>query len=310
MLNGVNDILHIIGSGVMHYNWPSSLGTISATLWYPAYAGSGTVKRYRDILHAKSEENAIPMGTNWPLIIISHGSCGSRFDQSYLAEFLSTQGFAVLAVDHQDIQDAQYRWMNLTTRPQRLVYAYNELLLETLGERINFSRLLVIGHSAGAYDALVMCGCQPCFELEPEFSSVLDELSCFAVEQCLLKDICAVILLAPALSNLFLANTLNEMLLPTLILSGERDTMKLLGSPTDYATHLPHAKHHILFGAGHYAFVYEFSPLLKALNSIVSGGDYVPRKELHYKIMNYISAFITPFSTGETISLPRKLIHV
>ncbi|WP_205080623.1 hypothetical protein [Photorhabdus luminescens] len=155
-----------------------------------------------------------------------------------------------------------------------------------------------------------MCGCQPCFELEPEFSSVLDELSCFAVEQCLLKDICAVILLAPALSNLFLANTLNEMLLPTLILSGERDTMKLLGSPTDYATHLPHAKHHILFGAGHYAFVYEFSPLLKALNSIVSGGDYVPRKELHYKIMNYISAFITPFSTGETISLPRKLIHV
>ncbi|MBS9430166.1 alpha/beta hydrolase family protein [Photorhabdus akhurstii] len=310
MPNGINDILHIIGSGVIHYNWPSSLGAISATLWYPAYAESGIIKRYRNILHAKSEENAIPMGTNWPLIIISHGSGGSRFDQSYLAEFLSTQGFAVLAVDHQDIQDARYRWMNLTTRPRRLVYAYDALLLETLSERINFSHPLVMGHSAGAYDALVMCGCQPCFELEPEFSPVLNELSYFEVEQCLVKGIGAVILLAPALSNLFLASTLNEMLLPTLILSGERDTMKLMGSPADYAMHLPYAEHHILFGAGHYAFIYEFSPLLKALNSVVSGGDYVPRKELHYKIMNYVSAFITPFNTEEIISLPREPIHV
>lgn len=307
MQHAVDSVQPGKGCGVRHYRWPSVLGEMSASLWYPAFTGTGRAMHYLRVLQARAEEEAQPCGERWSLVVISHGAGGTRFDQYYLAEYLAAQGFAVLTVDHRDIQDEQQRWRNLLTRPMRLLLAQRALQQEVLAENIDFSKPLLIGHSAGAYDVLVKCGCLPRFDLEEEFSTVLKELSTFELATCQLESPLGVVLMAPALSNLFPQESLLFMKIPVLILSAEHDSVHMLGTPTDYAARLPEVIHHTLSGAGHYAFVHESPPILRALNLVVSGGDARPRKQLHDEIINHLMAFCdrlclrTPaFSQGAT----------
>ncbi|MGU5795461.1 alpha/beta hydrolase family protein [Aeromonas hydrophila] len=299
MQHALTDTFPDRGCGVVHYTWHSILGYVSASLWYPAFTGTGKAVHYLRVLQAQAEEGAIPCGERWPLVIMSHGAGGSRFDQYYLAECLAARGFAVLTVDHRDIQDGQQRWRNLLTRPLRLVLAQQALRHEALAENIDFSRPLLIGHSAGAYDVLVKCGCIPRFELEEEFSTVLTELGAFDASAYRLSSPLGVVLMAPALSNLFPAESLSSLDIPALILSADQDSVRMLGTPADYAARLPAVIHHTLSGAGHYAFVHESPPILRALNPVVSGGDVRPRKQLHEEIISHLTAFCDRLCHGE-----------
>lgn len=287
------------GCGVAHYCWDSVLGEVAASLWYPAFTGTGRAVHYLRVLQAQAEEGALPYGERWSLVVMSHGAGGSRFDQYYLAERLAARGFAVLTVDHRDIQHGQQRWRNLLTRPLRLVLAQQSLQQEALAENIDFSRPLLIGHSAGAYDVLVKCGCIPRFELEEEFSTVLTELGAFDSAACRLASPLGVVLMAPALSNLFPAESLCSLNIPALIISADQDSVRMLGTPADYAARLPVVIHHTLSGAGHYAFVHESPPILKALSPVVSGGDVRPRKQLHEEIIGHLTAFCDRLCHGE-----------
>ncbi|PHM39087.1 alpha/beta hydrolase [Xenorhabdus mauleonii] len=299
MQHTLTDTLPDQGCGVAHYCWNSVLGEVSASLWYPAFIGTGKAVHYLRVLQAQAEEGAIPSSECWPLVIMSHGAGGSRFDQYYLAECLAARGFAVLTVDHRDIQDGQQRWRNLLTRPLRLTLAQQALRHEVLAENIDFSRPLLIGHSAGAYDVLVKCGCTPRFELEEEFSSVLTELAAFDSAVCRLASPLGVVLMAPALSNLFPSESLSSLEIPALIISADQDGVRMLGTPADYAARLPTVIHHTLSGAGHYAFVHENPPILQALNPVVSSGDVRPRKQLHEEIINHLMAFCDRLCHGE-----------
>lgn len=299
------------GCGVVHYCWRSSaLGKISASLWYPAFNGSGEALHYLRILQAQAREGATPCGKSWPLVVISHGAGGTRFDQYYIAEYLATLGFAVLTVDHRDIQDGQQRWQNLLTRPLRLTFAQQALQCEVMAKRIDFSRQLLIGHSAGAYDVLVKCGCIPRFELEKEFSTVLTELGAFDSAACRLASPLGIVLMAPALSNLFPQESLGSLDIPALIFSADKDSVRMLGTPEDYAARLPSVIHHTLTGAGHYAFVHESPPILRALNPVVSGGDVRPRKQLHEEIISHLTAFCTRLFHGELTLTQGATQHV
>ncbi|WNJ94732.1 hypothetical protein RND59_11375 [Vibrio ruber] len=296
----LSDVDHLLtksvtkACGVTHFVWNQEETQLAASLWYPAISGSGSPLRYLGILTAKARENAQPDGDAWPLVFISHGSGGSRFDQYYLAEYLAMQGCAVLTLDHQDLVDECQRWKNLIQRPSHLKSGLAALFEDPhFATRIDFSNLLLIGHSAGAYDVLVAAGCSPDFAREKEFASVIAELSTFDAGDYLLNNVCGVILLAPALSNVFHPAVLSSMAHPVLVLTAELENVKLLGTSSHYVEALPDVAHHVVRGAGHYAFIHDCPPVFHALNPIVSSGDERSRCELHQEIFTHISGFMT-----------------
>lgn len=297
------------GCGVKHYNWFTSVGKVTASLWYPSEPG-GKKARYLGVLQGEAGIQAKPSGKDWPLVLVSHGSGGSRFDQFFLCERLAKAGYAVLAVDHKDRQE-DARWQCLLRRPARLLAAWYQLKREAFClSHIDFGSLSLIGHSAGAYDLVVAAGGQPEFAREPVLSPVQSKLAGFCAEDYALPDITHMVLLAPALSNVFSPHTLAAIRLPVLVVEAQDEKVNLLGCAADYATGLEQAQYQLLEGAGHYAFVYECPPVMRALNPDIAGGDRRPRAQLHQQWLGWVDAFFLSSGYIRTANFQREAVYV
>src|SRR6185436_19323492 len=69
---------------------PRALATV---VWYPAVRKSGTSE-------ALGLRDATPRRGKFPLVVFSHGTCGSPTEASYLTMAISSQGFVVAAPPH------------------------------------------------------------------------------------------------------------------------------------------------------------------------------------------------------------------
>lgn len=97
-----------------------------------------------------------------PLIVLSHGVWGNRFNQVWLAERLVSEGYIVLALDHpgtstwdRDPDEAAKLW----ERPRdlsRLLDAF--LAIPEWADAVDASRIYAIGHSLGGYSVLAAAG--------------------------------------------------------------------------------------------------------------------------------------------------------
>ena len=133
--------------------------------WYPAEEGSGRVQPYRALLrdgrtevdlHGQALRDAVPLGGDFPLVILSHGYPGNRFLMSHLGEALAARGYHVAAIDHADSTygDAAYLTgmafgSTLVNRPLDM-----RCVMDALGAKV----VAVVGYSMGGYGALVAGG--------------------------------------------------------------------------------------------------------------------------------------------------------
>lgn len=118
-------------------------------------------------------QSAPPQG--FPLILISHGLGSNRHSYTYLANYLASAGFAVVAIDHAGSNDEQLAALlegrtaevvpneEFLRRPQEISLTLDSLkALQAHGSalpvRFNFDRVGVAGQSFGGYTALALAG--------------------------------------------------------------------------------------------------------------------------------------------------------
>ena len=137
--------------------------SLPATLWYPAQNPDGrkdantflfydayTKQKLSIPGHALVDAPPEPAGAPYPLVIFSHGDDNSRLLSVFLQEHAASYGVAVLGVDHP--RPDEERLMDIV----RAADFAGAMAAEPgpFQGLIDVSRIAVVGHSAGALDAL------------------------------------------------------------------------------------------------------------------------------------------------------------
>ncbi|WP_339725570.1 dienelactone hydrolase [Maribacter stanieri] len=106
-------------------------------------------------------------GSQFPLVVVSHGYVGSRYLMTYLTENLASKGYIVAAIDHTDstFKDANAFQSTLLNRSKDIRFVINEM--EKLGAKgsknkiaglVDANNTAIIGYSMGGYGVLNVGG--------------------------------------------------------------------------------------------------------------------------------------------------------
>ncbi len=140
-------------------------GSLTVEVWYPS-SGDGSPVDYGlpYDLPSTATRDATPAGSDHPVVAFSHGHGGSRLQSIYLTEQLASHGLVVVAVDHPfdtlfDF-DADQTPTVAARRPDDVRFALDHLLApeHPLAAHLDPSRVGMMGHSFGAWTALVLGG--------------------------------------------------------------------------------------------------------------------------------------------------------
>ena len=210
----------------------------------------------------------------YPLLLFSHGSGGHRFNQYYLAEFLSAHGYIILSVQHPgnntwDNKDAGTP-RNLRNRPKDISFVLDRALAESgLAEHVDSARIGAAGHSMGGYTALVLMGAVPHVGGKP-FDTTLSD-----------PRIHAAVLMAPGVPELFDKAAMAELHGPVLLVLSGSDEI-LHGREQAYRDYLPPDTDYLEFPeAGHFVYLMDCPPDV-AKNASHPCNDFgTPRSEIH-----------------------------
>lgn len=228
-----------------------------ALVWYPAASGATERKHaYTSVYSGHVAVDAAVADGHFPLLLLSHGLQGSRFDLSWLGERLAAAGYIALAIDHIGTsastfvaQHAPQMWR----RTQQLAEATAAFVAQPHWRaHVQPGKIATIGHSAGGSAALVQLGARPDPELflqrYPNCGPVPDDM-------WPMPTLCAAVLLAPGTGRLFSDAGIRAVHKPVLIVSGQADWMTPdKYNAARYAKLLPHARWHSLPNAGHFVF--------------------------------------------------------
>lgn len=131
------------------------------SLWYPSDAEPA--EHRIGLFTQRVAPGAAPAGQQLPLILISHGTGGSRESHLGTALALAEAGFVVAAVEHPgDNYRDQSRAADIEQRPDALTRVIAHLL-ESWQHRavIDAERIGAFGFSAGGFTVLALAGGQP-----------------------------------------------------------------------------------------------------------------------------------------------------
>ncbi|MEL6854117.1 MAG: alpha/beta fold hydrolase [Cyanobacteria bacterium J06607_13] len=196
-------------------------------------------------------------GPVWPAVVISHGLGSDRTSYAYLARFLAQHGFAVINVEHRGSSAEQLEALvsgrtnqvvpdqEFVDRPLLISRVLDELALlpdfkdKNIGT-IDFNNVGIVGQSFGGYTALALAGAPINYNLlsancPPAFSVNLSLLlQCQAVELDPAERLTpsfedprikAVVAINPITSRIFGQESIAQIEVPVLIMSGSRDTV-------------------------------------------------------------------------------------
>ncbi len=200
-----------------------------------------------------------------PLVLVSHGGAGSRHGMYALAAETARQGYVVMCLEHvtSNTEDIRRRMRtkglgfrdalrdcgdDITARKNRpLDVRFAIDLAEQLNRadarfqgRIDLSQIAIVGHSYGAYTAMVACGVKP-VDIDGDLSEPRVKLG---------------IALSPQSSNgnFFDENSFSKVTVPFVGISGTRD---LSGDGhRDFFERMPKGDKHLLWfhDANHFSF--------------------------------------------------------
>ncbi|GAB7191877.1 hypothetical protein NUM3379_25850 [Kineococcus sp. NUM-3379] len=243
----------------------------------PARSGSGRPRPLRTTLWRPE-----PLGHPGPLpvVLLSHGTGGSARSLAWLAEALTAEGWAVLAVDHHGNSDTggylAEGFVRTWERPRDLSRALDHVL--GAGFDVDPSRVAACGFSLGGYTAAALLGVRlsrRAFEAVvsgrvpvppvPEYPGLLAEVRerwghdldglLAGCDDDLADDrVRAAVLICPSTGRLLDTGSAGAVRRPVLVLSGGADDIAPVESDAAvYAAGIPGARHVLLGPAvGHY----------------------------------------------------------
>jgi predicted dienelactone hydrolase len=186
-----------------------------------------------------------------PLIIISHGLGSDRNTYSYLAEHLASYGFAVATIEHPGSNARQLQFLltglanevsppsELINRPRDIKFLLN-YLEQNYNTTINLDQVGILGQSYGAYTSLAMAGAEINYQQVTQRCETQGNpiaLNFSVLLQCQLlrlppadydfgdPSIKAVFAINPLTSVIFGQEGLQEIEIPTLLVTGSDDTV-------------------------------------------------------------------------------------
>lgn len=128
---------------------------VEKTTFYDAMLGPTAVR-----LSGRATRNARPTKAKVPLILVSHGQPGTRYQLAYLSEHLASYGFVVASLEHagstyQDTTDADYV-TSLIYRPEDILFAIDAL--PKVISNADTTNVGLVGYSYGGYSVLNTAG--------------------------------------------------------------------------------------------------------------------------------------------------------
>lgn len=181
---------HFVGVQTLNLTDTARSRTLKVEVWYPtdqpdkpifydAMLGPTPAK-----LPGRAVRDAAPTTEKFPLIIVSHGQPGTRYQLAYLGEHLASYGFVVADLEHtnstyQDTTDQDYV-TSLVYRPEDILFAVDELPKHI--SSADNTEVGLVGYSYGGYSAVNAAGVPLDGEAFAAFcQKTNDEAPCFAL---------------------------------------------------------------------------------------------------------------------------------
>jgi predicted dienelactone hydrolase len=204
--------------------------------------------------------DAVPSGQNLPLIVVSHGTSSTPWVFRDLIKHLAKQGFAVALFEHpgNNRRDNSLAGTpaNLENRPRHISLAINAVVSDpVLRNHVAHNNVGLVGHSIGAYTGLAVAGGKPWAAPHETGDGKPSPVPVVPDER-----VRSLLLLNPA-TFWFVADSLKEVRVPILILTGEND---LIAPPTHAQTVINgvsdpgSVRHKVIPRAGHFSFMSRF----------------------------------------------------
>ncbi len=283
--------------------------TLSGQIWYPSQKSSEDVHRYGDIKEGTAANSGVvDCSVQRPVVVFSHGNTGMRYQSYFLAEFLTSHGYLVLAPDHAGNtifdNDESRKPELILRRPQDLSDTYDWLLSQSeFNDCVDpDAGFAVIGHSFGGYTTHAITGGVLDTERTLEHCADYGGWLCDHVQTIADTEgtgvydhtddrIWGAVSMTPAALESLLGG-IEDISVPTLVLGGEYDTLTPVEPlvQTIFDMIGTERKHFaIVQKAGHYTF----SNACDFLNTYEDcGEDFLSPTEAHALINTLTLAFL------------------
>lgn len=299
---------------------PTRRRHLRAEVWYPTDEADGPVTYSAVVgqtpveLPGTAKRDALETDQTYPLIIISHGQPGTRYQFAYLGENLASQGFVVASLDHtgstyQDMTAEAYL-SSLVYRPEDILFALAEVpkrMKSADGDTIG-----LIGYSYGGYSVINAAGAPldgqafdafcdyvggggPCFA-RPAFSG-LEAARGDAIEVD--PRIKAVFVMAPYGQPWFGKASLARLKVPFFVASGDADDVAsyLLNAAMFFSSAGSRDKYLLTLRGGQHN---PFAECPEEIEVAERCGDPVwEQEEAHTLIESVATAFFATFLQGQ-----------
>jgi len=302
-----------MNAGFSSFRASDTDGTINCALWYPTDEPS-KIQKHGVYNFDVARNAAISIG-NFPLVVMSHGSGGTRFGHCKTAEFLAQNGFMVLAPEHpfnnffDDSGVGSAR--TYQNRSRHMKSALDALLSDIKwSPSIDARKIAVFGFSLGGFTALTCVGAKPFVkglakhirmnrEFDPIFSGYevivrdgFDEDYLPVTHDPRYK---ACIALAPVSGGLFPPASLSDIKVPLQIFRAEHDM--ILRHPfhaNEIRENLPDGcDYHVTEKAGHFSYLAPVREDAKAdLGELANDNPGFNRMAAHEKIHTLVLTFL------------------
>lgn len=318
--------------------WLADTGErLDIAFWYPSIRSPSQVQYGDWTLTVARNGKEIP--GRYPLVILSHGSAGSRFTHHDTAASLAASGFVVAAPTHPgdniDDTSALFAASQLTSRPKHISTLLDHLLgnTDTL-QLIDPSRIAVVGYGVGGTMALLLGGAQIdsaswkgyCEKSGPTDTYCtpwarerMDLLAQQTKNLPSFKDnrVRAVAAIAPSYGMLFTKGSLASLTAPTLLVKAGLDEVNRAPLHADWLrTIMPSApEFSVLAEADHFALIAQCPPTLERDLPEICGA--VPPRErddihrrLHASLLRFLLAHLGESNPADVPPLPAPPVRV
>lgn len=300
---------------------------LNLAVWYPS-RNEGITENVGDnaaFTGVTVVQNAPPVLSKHPLLVISHGYNGNWRNLSWIAEAMASQGYIVASPDHpgtttfdQNLDDARKLW----TRPEDISLVIDSIINspKIFGYTDTY-RIAALGHSLGGWTVMSLAGA--IFDPEKFLNDCRGNNSrgdcklesrlginnkyswSFLSKDYRDKRVKTVVSLDLGLAPGFTEMSLKNIKIPVLILAAEDDQVGELPVKQEssyIATHIPShmVNFKIVNGATHFSFMQICKKNAEYLINKESPGDGVVchdgidanREKIHAKLVHDISLFI------------------
>jgi len=283
--------------------------SLPTQIWYPSLKASEGLHRYGDLKEGTASNGGIvDCSTERPVVVFSHGNTAMGYQSYFLAEFLTSHGYLVVAPNHVGNtvfdNDESRKAELILRRPQDISDAYDWLLEQTeFSDCVNSDAgFAVIGHSFGGYTVHAITGGYVDTDKTMEHCAEYGGWLCEHVEEIAntlgsgIHDrsddrIWGAVSMTPAAFETLIGG-IETITVPTLVLAGEYDTLTPADPLVDAifsSIGTDNKNYATLLKAGHYTF----SNACDFVNTYPDcGEDHMPLDEAHALISQLTLAYL------------------